>query len=360
MVPIESAPGQSHRMAYTIRVPRGVVCGISSFNSPLNMVVHKVAPALASGNTVVMKPPDAAPLSATRFCELLLEAGFPPGHINLVHGQGATLGPWLVANPDIAFFTFTGSTRVGQWLHANVGLRPVALELGSIAATIVCDDADLDRAATRSAASGFRRAGQMCTSTQRLFVHEAVFEAFTEKLLAAVRALKVGDPRDPRTDVGPMISEAEAARAEAWVGEAVAAGARLLTGGRRDGPVFHPTVLAGVDPAQKVVCEEIFAPVLSLIPFRDSGRGDRCRQCHALRPGGGPFHQRSHAGVARDAPPPLRRRPPQRVVQQSRGPDSVQRREAERARPRGPEVRDAGNDRGTPGHHQPFVGVSRS
>jgi acyl-CoA reductase-like NAD-dependent aldehyde dehydrogenase len=269
MVPIESAPGQSHRMAYTIRVPRGVVCGISSFNSPLNMVVHKVAPALASGNTVVMKPPDAAPLSATRFCELLLEAGFPPGHINLIHGQGATLGPWLVANPDIAFFTFTGSTRVGQWLHAQVGLRPVALELGSIAATIVCDDANLDRAATRSAASGFRRAGQMCTSTQRLFVHEAVFEAFSEKLLAAVRALKVGDPRDPRTDVGPMISEAEAVRAEAWVGEAVSAGARLLTGGRRDGPVFHPTVLAGVDPAQKVVCEEIFAPVLSLIPFRD-------------------------------------------------------------------------------------------
>jgi succinate-semialdehyde dehydrogenase / glutarate-semialdehyde dehydrogenase len=269
VVPIESAPGQSHRMAYTIRVPRGVVCGISSFNSPLNMVVHKVAPALASGNTVVMKPPDAAPLSATRFFELLLEAGFPPGHLNLVHGPGATLGPWLVANPDIAFFTFTGSTGVGQWLHAQVGLRPVALELGSIAATIVCEDADLDRAAVRSAASGFRRAGQMCTSTQRLFVHDAVLEPFTEKLLAAVRALKVGDPRDPKTDVGPMISEAEAARAEVWVREAVSAGARLLAGGRRDGSVFHPTVLAGVDATQKVVCEEIFAPVLSLIPFSD-------------------------------------------------------------------------------------------
>ena len=225
--------------------------------------------ALASGNTVVMKPPDAAPLSATRFFELLLEAGFPPGHLNLVHGPGATLGPWLVANPDIAFFTFTGSTGEGQWLHAHVGLRPVALELGSIAATIVCEDADLDRAAARSAASGFRRAGQMCTSTQRLFVHDAVLEPFTEKLLTAVRALKVGDPRDPKTDVGPMISEAEAARAEVWVREAVSAGARLLAGGRRDGPVFHPTVLAGVDATQKVVCEEIFAPVLSLIPFSD-------------------------------------------------------------------------------------------
>jgi acyl-CoA reductase-like NAD-dependent aldehyde dehydrogenase len=186
-----------------------------------------------------------------------------------VHGPGATIGPWLVANPDIAFFTFTGSTRVGQWLHANVGLRPVALELGSIAATIVCADADLDRAAARSAASGFRRAGQMCTSTQRLFVHEAVLEGFTAKLLAAVGALRVGDPRNPKTDVGPMISEAEAIRAEAWIDEAVSAGARVLAGGRREGPVLQPTVLAHVDPAQKVVCEEIFAPVLTLVPFRD-------------------------------------------------------------------------------------------
>jgi len=267
MVPIESAPGHAHRMAYTIRVPRGVVCGITSFNSPLNIVAHKVAPAIASGNTVVIKPADVTPLSAMRLVDLLLEAGCPPGHINLIHGPGPELGPWLVENPDIRFFTFTGGTSVGLWLRERVGLRPIALELGSISPTIVCDDADLDRAAARCTASGFRRAGQMCTSTQRLFVHADVVEPFTERLVQAVRALKVGDPHDPATDVGPMISEREAARAESWVREAVAGSARLVEGGRRDGALMYPTILADVHRSMRVMCEEIFAPVLSIVPF---------------------------------------------------------------------------------------------
>jgi acyl-CoA reductase-like NAD-dependent aldehyde dehydrogenase len=267
VVPIESAPGHAHRMAFTIRVPRGVVCGITSFNSPLNIVAHKIAPALASGNTVVFKPADVTPLCATRLFELLLEAGCPPGHINLIHGPGPELGPWLVGNPDIGFFTFTGGTSVGLWLRERVGLRPVALELGSISATIVCEDADLDRAAPRCAASGFRRAGQMCTSTQRLFVHADVVEPFTARLVHAVRALKVGDPHDPATDVGPMISEGEAVRAETWVREAVAGNARLIEGGRREGALLYPTILADVQPSMRVMCEEIFAPVLSIIPF---------------------------------------------------------------------------------------------
>src|SRR6185503_12399513 len=149
MVPIEAAPGQAHRMAFTIRVPRGVVCGIAAFNSPLNMICHKVAPALASGNAVVVKPSELAPLSPTRLFELLLEAGFPPGHLNLVHGAGADVGPWLAENPDIDFFTFTGSARVGGWLRERAGLRPVLLELGSVSPTIVCEDADLERAVAR-------------------------------------------------------------------------------------------------------------------------------------------------------------------------------------------------------------------
>ena len=267
MVPIEGAPGQAHRMAFTIRVPRGVVCGITSFNSPLNMVAHKLAPALASGNTVVIKPPDVAPFSATRLFELLLEAGCPPAHINLIHGPGPELGPWLLENEDINFFTFTGGTNVGKWLRERVGLRPLSLELGSISATIVCEDADLERAAVRSAASAFRRAGQMCSSTQRLFVHTDVVEPFVARLVAAVRALKVGDPHDPATDVGPMISEREAQRAQASVREAVAAGARLIEGGRREGALFHPTILADVHRSMRVVCEEIFAPVLSIVPY---------------------------------------------------------------------------------------------
>jgi len=267
MVPIEGAPGQAHRMAYTIRVPRGVVCGITSFNSPLNMVAHKVAPALAAGNTVVIKPPSSTPISAAILCEILVEAGLPSSHVNLVQGPGAQVGEWLTANPDIRFFSFTGSTSVGKALHAAIGLRPIALELGSIAATIVCEDADLARAVPRCVNSAFRRAGQACTSIQRLFVHEAVLEHFSQLLVDATGALKVGNPRDPETAVGPMISVAEATRAERWVQEAVQDGAVLLQGGRRDGALLYPTILTKVRANMKVMCEEIFAPVMSIIPY---------------------------------------------------------------------------------------------
>jgi len=267
MVPIEGAPGQAHRMAFTIRVPRGVVCGITAFNSPFNMICHKVAPALASGNAVVIKPSELTPLSATKLFELLLEAGFPPQHLSLVHGAGAEIGPWLIENQDIAFYTFTGSSRVGAWLRERAGLRPIVLELGSISPTIVCEDADLDRAAERCAASAFRRAGQVCTSTQRLFVQQGVEQAFTERLIRATAALRVGDPHDRCTDVGPMISEGEAVRAESWIREAVDGGATLLYGGGRDGAMMQPTILAGVDPRLRLACEEAFAPVVGLVGF---------------------------------------------------------------------------------------------
>jgi len=268
VVPIEGAPGNAHRLAFTLRVPRGVVCGITSFNAPLNFAAHKTAPALASGNTVVLKAPQATPFSAALLFEILLEAGLPPGHVNLVQGPGAEIGEWLVANPAIRFFTFTGSTEVGKHLHRSVGLRPMALELGSIAATIVCDDADLERAAPRCANSAFRRAGQACTSTQRLLVHEAVFDRFLKLFAAAAEDLVVGDPHLPATVIGPMISEAEAARAEQWVQQAVAAGAQIVVGGRRDRALVSPTILTNVPATTKVLCEEIFAPVVSVIPFR--------------------------------------------------------------------------------------------
>jgi acyl-CoA reductase-like NAD-dependent aldehyde dehydrogenase len=267
MVPIEAAPGHAHRMAFTIRVPRGVVCAITSFNAPLNFVAHKVAPALASGNTVVVKAPQATPLCAALFAEIMLEAGLPPGHLNVVQGPGSEIGRWLVADQRIRFYSFTGSTEVGRQLHRDVGLRPVALELGSIAGTIVCADGDLDRAAARVANSAFRRAGQACTSTQRLFVHRAVLEPFLERFVAATSALKVGDPRDPQTAIGPMISDAEAARAERWVNDAIAQGATLLAGGQRTGALLAPTVLVDVTATMQVICEEIFAPVVSVIPF---------------------------------------------------------------------------------------------
>jgi acyl-CoA reductase-like NAD-dependent aldehyde dehydrogenase len=267
IIPIDGAPGQANRMAYTIRTPRGVVGAITSFNSPLNMVAHKVAPALAAGNAVVFKPPVATPLTATRLFELMLEAGFPPGHIQLLHGGGAQVGQWMIEHPGFDFFTFTGSTPVGKRIRDARGLGHVALELGSISATVVCEDADLERAAVRCAQSGFRRQGQMCTSTQRLFVQHSALDRFLPLLLAATRALKVGDPAAQDTDVGPMISEQEAIRAETWVAEAVAQGAKVLQGGTRQGPVFAPTVLSAVDGDMKVLREEIFAPVLSVIPF---------------------------------------------------------------------------------------------
>ena len=269
MVPIEAAPGHAHRLAFTIRVPRGVVCGITSFNSPLNMVAHKVAPALASGNTVVLKPPQATPLSATLLTQILLDAGLPPGHVNLVHGPGGEVGSWLVANPDIAFYSFTGSTPVGKNIRDAVGLRPVALELGSIAAILVCDDADLDRAATRSVQSAFRRAGQACTSVQRLFIYRSVLDDFVPRLLQAARDLKVGDPHDRQNVIGPMISERDAARATAWVDEAIAQGARLLHGGSRKGALMQPTILIDVKPDMRVMCDEIFGPVVSIVPVDD-------------------------------------------------------------------------------------------
>jgi succinate-semialdehyde dehydrogenase/glutarate-semialdehyde dehydrogenase len=267
VVPIEGAPGHAHRMAFTVRVPRGVVCGITSFNAPLNFVAHKAGPALASGNSVVLKAPQATPFSAAILCEILLEAGFPKGHINLVQGPGSEVGRWLVDNQQIRFYTFTGSTSVGRQLRRDVGLRPIALELGSIAATLVCEDGDLDRAAPRVANSAFRRAGQACTSTQRLFVHRSALTPFLEKLSAATGKLKAGDPWDPETAVGPMISDSEAARAEQWVKDAVAGGARIVRGGQRRGPVLEPTILVDVRPDMKVLCEEIFAPVVSVVPF---------------------------------------------------------------------------------------------
>ena len=267
VVPIEAAPGNAHRMAFSIRVPRGVVCGITSFNSPLNMVAHKVAPALASGNTVIVKPPQATPFSAALLFELLLEAGLPPAHASLVQGPGGEIGRWLTENQDIRFYTFTGSTEVGKLLQRSIGLRPIALELGSIAGTIVCEDANLERAAPRCANSAFRRAGQSCTSTQKLLVHRPVFDRFMALFVDATRKLPVGDPHDPATAVGPMITEQDARRAETWIQEAVSSGARLIEGGMRSGALLHPAILTGVTSDMRVVCEEVFAPVVSVIPF---------------------------------------------------------------------------------------------
>ncbi len=267
LIPMAAASGVKDRLGFTIRVPRGVICSITPFNSPLNTLAHKVGPALAGGNAIVIKPSNFTPLSAVALCEALIEAGLPAALLALVHGSGSTLGRQLLEDQRIAFYAFTGSTRVGREIQLAAGLRGMQLELGSIASTIVCHDADLDRAIPKILNAGFRKAGQVCTSVQRLFVDRRIAARFTERFIAAVRATPYGDPADAATVVGPMITEDHARRAEAWVAEAVAGGAELLVGGTRRRALLAPTVLRAVQPAMRVVCEEIFAPVVSIIEF---------------------------------------------------------------------------------------------
>jgi succinate-semialdehyde dehydrogenase/glutarate-semialdehyde dehydrogenase len=267
MVPIAGAPGQSRRMAFTLRVPVGVVCAITPFNSPLNTVAHKVAPALAAGNTVVLKPASYTPVTAVLFCEILEAAGVPPGHVNLLFGGGEEVGKRILEHPDVAFCTFTGSTQVGREIQRSAGLRRTTLELGSISSTIVCEDANLAWAVPRCVRASFRKAGQVCTSVQRLHVQRGVLDRFLEMLVAETAAARVGDPYAADTMVGPMISEAEAERAERWVQEAVSQGARLVLGGRREGALVHPTILTDVNREMRVMCREIFAPVISIVPY---------------------------------------------------------------------------------------------
>lgn len=271
IVPISAAPGAENRFAFTLRVPVGVVAAIAPFNFPLNLVAHKVAPALAAGNAVVLKPASQTPITSAKLCRLLTEAGLPAGYLNLVVGPGSTVGEQLLQDPRVGFYTFTGSPSVGERLRNAIGLRRATLELGSNSATLVHADADLEKAAARCASAGFAHAGQVCISLQRLFVHEAIWDAFVPRFLDRVRELKVGDPMDPATDVGPMISEAEADRATAWIEEAKQQGARVILGGGRQGVMLEPTVLTDVHDQMKVVCEEVFAPVVTLVPYKDLG-----------------------------------------------------------------------------------------
>lgn len=267
IVPVEGSPGNADRRAWTIRVPRGVVCAITPFNAPLNLSCHKIGPALAAGNAVVYKPASATPITGAKLCQALADAGLPAGYLNMVLGSGSLVGDALAQDPRIAFYSFTGSPAVGLRLKNSVGFRPVALELGSNSPNIVHCDADLDLAVEACTRSAFANAGQLCISVQRVYVHEQIYDDFCRRAVGLTRTLKMGDPLDPTTDIGPMISEAEARRAESWIAEAVAGGARVLVGGRRRGAWLEPTILTDVTPAMKVCRQEVFAPVFSIISY---------------------------------------------------------------------------------------------
>ncbi|CAG7616111.1 aldehyde dehydrogenase family protein [Paenibacillus allorhizosphaerae] len=268
-IPVESSPGAENRLAFTIRVPVGVVCAITPFNVPLNLVAHKVGPALAAGNAVVLKPASVTPLIAVKLAQLFEQAGLPPGYLNLVIGSGSSVGEQLAQDERINLYTFTGSPAVGKQLKQRTGLRKVLLELGSNSAVIVHKDADVELAAGLTVGKSFGNAGQVCISVQRIYVHQDIKERFVKAFVQRTLALRTGDPFDPATDVGPMISEKEAVRAEQWVHEALEAGATLECGGKRDGALFQPTVLSHVKEEMKVTCEELFAPVVGISEYTE-------------------------------------------------------------------------------------------
>jgi len=268
VIPLDWTEATRGAIALNCRFPLGPIYGITPFNFPLNLVSHKVAPALAAGNTIVIRPSSAAPLSALLLGEIVAGCGWPEGTLSILPCSTA-LGESMARDERFAMLTFTGSPDVGWYLKSIAGRKRVTLELGGNAATVIDETADVARAAARCAYGAFAFSGQVCISVQRILAHESVFEPFCRGLVAELAKLKPGDPLDEDTTIGPLISEGAAKRTEAWVEEAVAGGARVLAGGKREGNYLPPTVLTGTTPEMKVNCCEVFAPLVTVEPFSD-------------------------------------------------------------------------------------------
>jgi acyl-CoA reductase-like NAD-dependent aldehyde dehydrogenase len=266
VIPITAAPGGDTKVAYTMRVPIGVVGAISPFNFPLNLVAHKVAPAIAAGCPVVLKPAGQTPFSAIALAWLLIEeCGLPASYLSVVTGPGSKVGNALVDHPDVALITFTGSPEVGWGIKAQAPRKHVGLELGNNAPVIIAADGDWKKAAEKIKIAGFSHAGQSCISTQRILVHESVVAEFTDYLGSLVASLVVGDPLDESTDVSSLISQNERDRVKGWVDDAVAQGGRVVTGGQIDANgVLEPTVIADAKPEMAVCINEVFGPVVAI------------------------------------------------------------------------------------------------
>jgi putative phosphonoacetaldehyde dehydrogenase len=247
----------------------GVISAITPFNHPMNQVAHKVVPAVATNNRMVLKPSEKVPLSALLFADLLYEAGLPPPMLSVVTGDPKEIADELLTNPAVDLITFTGGVAIGKFIAARAGYRRIVLELGGNDPIIVMDDADLDEASSLAVQGSYKNSGQRCTAVKRMLVHEAVAPRFTEMVVEKSRAWTFGDPSDPKVEMGTVIDEAAARLFEARVNEAVAQGARLLLGNRREGALYSPTVVDRVDPSMTVVREETFGPVSPIISFRD-------------------------------------------------------------------------------------------
>src|SRR4051812_22387643 len=266
-VPLDADPTGGKKLGFTLRVPCGIVAAISPFNFPLNLVCHKVGPALAAGNSVIVKPASDTPLSALKLTEILLEAGLPPEGIQCITGSGGEIGDGLVQDRRVRKITFTGSREIGERICKMAGIKKVTMELGSNSPLIIMPDADLDKVTAAVAMTGYGNAGQTCISTQRVLTARKIYGQFLDLLKPKVEALTVGNQLDEKSKVGPMVKESESIRVEQWVNEAVASGARLAAGGGRRGALYVPAVVADVKPEMRISRDELFGPAVVVSPF---------------------------------------------------------------------------------------------
>ncbi|MDQ0246390.1 acyl-CoA reductase-like NAD-dependent aldehyde dehydrogenase [Bacillus fengqiuensis] len=261
-IPLDASAGGEGRVGYTVREPIGVIGAITPFNFPMNLVAHKVGPAIASGNPIVLKPATQTPLSSLFIAELLQEAGLPAGALNVVTGGGRVVGEKLVTDDRVSMITFTGSPAVGIGIRNKAGLKRVTLELGSNAAVIIDKDVNIDKIISRCVTGAFSNQGQVCISLQRVYAHEEIYDQFVEKFIEATKQLKLGDPLDPQTDVSALISPNDVQRSLEWIEEAKQQGANIAAGGIAEGNILHPTVILDASTQLKVSCQEVFAPIV--------------------------------------------------------------------------------------------------
>ncbi|MEZ6060223.1 MAG: aldehyde dehydrogenase family protein [Planctomycetaceae bacterium] len=265
LLPLDGGKGTEGRLGFTLRVPCGVVAAITPFNFPLNLVCHKIGPALAAGNSVVLKPASDTPLVALKLVEILLESGLPPLGISCITGSGSTIGDAICRDPRVRKISFTGSQDVGEHICRIAGLKKVTMELGSNSPLIVLPDADLQKVTQATLTSGFANAGQVCISAQRLIVCGEVYDSLLESLQSGVAGIAAGDQLQEATQMGPMVREADAERVRQWVHEAVSQGARLVCGGERSGAVMQPSLLDNVSANMKIVRDELFGPAVGIL-----------------------------------------------------------------------------------------------
>jgi glyceraldehyde-3-phosphate dehydrogenase (NADP+) len=268
-IPFDQMPGNENRIGYYYRFPIGIIAAITPFNDPLNLVAHKVGPAIAGGNAIIVKPATVTPLSALLLAEAFDQAGLPPKVLSVITGYANEIGDPLVTHPDVRMISFTGGMSTGEAIARKAGLKKIAMELGSNSPVIVLSDAEIDDAVESTVSGAFWAAGQNCLGVQRVYVEEAVFEEFKEKFVERTKQYRIGDKLLEDTDMGPMITDKEAIRVENWVNEALDKGATLLCGGKREGAFYMPTVLTDLPDNCTLAKEEVFGPVVTLYPVRD-------------------------------------------------------------------------------------------